>query len=295
MATTDSLLTHFATEHSIDLRNLLDPERDEIRWILRCADVLDRDYAGLSEGVLASDPAVGILWHLLGRCAEMAESAIVALATASGSAAEVLSRATIERAVSIRFIVLNPRARLAAYFRHHVEDVDRQIGQWQTFSTSLTVEECEVHVAACERRAVANRHMRTLVDRIENELLGSNPRERWPPKIVDRFEGLQDGVTYRTVYARLCSETHFDAEETLRYITGRLGDDVLMRRMALETIGFTRLMVAIAVAYHLRAVWAYANQYEMANAARACGEGVARIDRWAEELSEHVGGIPTAG
>src|SRR5216117_3242470 len=104
MTASDPLLIRFATEHSVNLRNLPDPECDEIRWILRCTDALDGDYARLSEQVLASDQAVGVLWHLLGRCAEMVEGAIVAFTTASGSATEVLSRAAIERAVSVRFI-----------------------------------------------------------------------------------------------------------------------------------------------------------------------------------------------
>lgn len=288
-------LARFATEHAIDLRNLLDAERDEVRWMVRSTDVLDRAYGSLPDQVLASDPAVGVLWHLLARSAEMAAGAVVAFAAESGSAAEVLSRAAIERAVSICFIVQNPRPRLAAYFRHHVDDVDRQIAQWKRVAMSMTDDGRQVHLDACDHRVTANRQMRSLVDRLETEMIGSNPREKWPSKITERFEGLQDSITYRTMYARLCSETHFDAEETLRYIVGKLAGDVLMRRMALETIGFTRLAVGMGVGYHLRAVLAYADRYDMAEVVRECGEGVASIDRWVEELSRHVGGIPTAG
>jgi hypothetical protein len=69
--------------------------------------------------------------------------------------------------------------------------------------------------------------------------------------------------------------------------------DVFTRRIALETIGFTRLALAMATACHLRAVLGYASHYQMGDAARECREGVARIDRWVEEVSEDVGGIPT--
>src|SRR5262249_29507328 len=159
---------------------------------------------------LGSDPAVGVLWHLLCRCAEMARGAIVAFATVSGSATEVLSRATIERAIVVQFIVQDPRPRLAAYLRHHVDDVDRQIGQWHGVAKSLFGEDRVTHLAAAEQRALANQGMRTLVNRLENELLGEGDREKWPSRIADLFEAVQDGVTYRTVYARLCSEIHFD-------------------------------------------------------------------------------------
>ena len=133
--------------------------------------------------------------------------------------------------------------------------------------------------------------MRGFVDRLERETSEIDLREQWPSKIADRFAGSEDSATYRTVYVRLCSETHFDAEETLRYILAKVGGDALMRRMALETIGFTRLVIAIAVAYHLRAVWAYADHYQMVNTALECGTGVACIERWSEQLSEHVGGM----
>ncbi|HEY3383762.1 MAG TPA: DUF5677 domain-containing protein [Vicinamibacterales bacterium] len=222
MTSKDPLLTRFAAEHSIDVRSLPDAERDELHWVRRCAEAVDRGYAALSEQTIVSDPAVGVLWHLLARCQEMAEGAIVTFAAASGAAAEVLSRAVVERALAIQFIIMSPRARLAAYLRHHVDDVDRQIAQWRTLASSLPDEERRVHVEACNYRAVANRTMRSLVDRLENELVGKNRREKWPSRIAERFEGLHDRVMYRTMYARLCSETHFDAEETLRYIVGKL-------------------------------------------------------------------------
>jgi hypothetical protein len=291
----DPILARFADAHAIDVRDLPEAESDAVRWVLKCADAVDHAYAALPEHVLEVDVSAGVLWHLLARSDEMTMGAIVALAAKSGSAAEVLSRAAIERAIAVRFILLDPGRHLAAYFRHHVDDVDAQISKWRSASESLNVSNRRLQVEACDQRAEANRHMRTFVERLETDLVGASQPVKWPSRIIERFERLDDGVTYRTMYARLCSETHFDAEETLRYILGKVSDDSLMERMALETIGFTRLAVAMAVVYHLRAMCAYTTRYEMQEAAELCRLGVERLDRWVEDLSKHVGGISTTG
>ena len=43
--------------------------------------------------------------------------------------------------------------------------------------------------------------------------------------------------------------------------------------MALETIGFTRLMISIAVSYFLHAALDYASRYNMPRAVRECQAG----------------------
>ncbi len=68
-----------------------------------------------------------------------------------------------------------------------------------------------------------------------------------------------------------------------------------MKRMGLETIAFTRLMIAIAVCHYLEAVGVYAACYDMPNTVRVCRDALVLMEQVAGELSEHVGGIPTAG
>lgn len=274
------------------METLLEPERQAVRCTLKCVDALDADYAALSDAVLTSDKAVGVLWQLLSRCGEHVEAAITAFATASGASPELIARAAVESAATIRFILQDPEPRLSAYFRHHVDDVDKQIRHWRRAAASLAERERLVHEAACDQRDEANRAMRTFVDRLEEEMLGSRPRSAWPGQVSERFKAIDDEVTYRTVYARLCSETHFDAEETLRFMLGRLGGDDLMQRMALETVMFTRLMIALAASAFLKASSDYASRYDMRSTLRECRDGLAVVESIAESLSEHIGAHP---
>lgn len=73
------------------------------------------------------------------------------------------------------------------------------------------------------------------------------------PSIADRFKALNLEVNYRTIYTRLCAETHSDPEETLRYYIGKVsGDPQLLGRMAVETIAYSRFMYHCALLFFLR-------------------------------------------
>jgi hypothetical protein len=60
--------------------------------------------------------------------------------------------------------------------------------------------------------------------------------------------------------------------------------------MALETIGFTRLMISIAVTYFLHAALDYASRYSMNGTVRECQAGLHAMRRISELLSEQVDG-----
>ena len=283
-----SFLERFSKQHSVVLDSLPEAERLGIYYTLRCQDAIDAGLAALTADVLSSDAVVGVARQLLARCAEHVEGALAAFATSSGASAELIARVAIESSVTIRFILRDPQPRLAAYFRHHVEDVDKQVRHWRNVAASLSGDAKLIHGAACDQRDAANRAMRSFVDRLEQELIGSRAPEKWPAQVSERFRQLDDELTYRTVYARLCSETHFDAEETLRYGLGQLGGDDLLERMALETIGLTRLMISIAVTYFLHAALDYASRYNMEETVRECRAGLDVMGRISEVLSEHV-------
>jgi hypothetical protein len=62
------------------------------------------------------------------------------------------------------------------------------------------------------------------------------PHESWPSSIESRFRALNDAIGYRTFYARMSAEVHWDAEETLRHFVGKLQDPEIFETMALETV-----------------------------------------------------------
>jgi hypothetical protein len=88
----------------------------------------------------------------------------------------------------------------------------------------------------------------------------------------------------------MSSETHADAEETLRYFVGRLQDDeALLNAMALETVWTTRFYIHYAVSYFLQASLAYARSYSLQAVEGRLGKELANIRRELLEIGAHVG------
>ncbi len=84
---------------------------------------------------------------------------------------------------------------------------------------------------------------------------------RWPD-IATRFKAIGEEISYRTTYARLCSQTHADAEDTITYIVYKCsGGDARIDQMAAETIAFSELMVVYGVYFYLLAVKALADTF----------------------------------
>jgi hypothetical protein len=81
---------------------------------------------------------------------------------------------------------------LAAYFRHYVDDVDKQVRHWRKVAASLSGDAHRIPEAACDQREATKRAMHSFVDRLEQELLGSRSPEKWPAQVSERFRELDD-------------------------------------------------------------------------------------------------------
>ena len=197
---------------------------------------------------------------MLHRNFEKVEAAVVAFVTGSGAAAEVVARASIELSINILYILAGDRApRLIAYFVDYLDDVDKQVARWRKEQTGLPSHAAMIRSRGAERRSAANASLRAFV----RSMMG-NTRERWPSKIVERFAGLGESMTYRTFYARMSSETHGDAEESLRYVFGRVHtDSKVMEALALGTAWTTRLYVYCATSLFIQVSIRYAESYSL--------------------------------
>jgi hypothetical protein len=241
-------------------------------------------YARLGEDALA-DPAVGLLQTMLDRNFALVDAAIVAFATACGATAEVISRVSVESSVNIAFIAAGDAAeRTQAYFDHYFSEVDRQVRTWSDRIDGLEGAAAEMHRKAVERRKSTNNALRNLIGGSM-----SQGKERWPKSIEQRFKELGDALGYRTVYARMSSEVHTDAEDTLRYLLGKLQGPDVFEAMALETVWTTRLYVHYAVSWYLRASIAYALRYGMHEVAELLKKELAVVEAELAEISLHVG------
>ncbi len=87
----------------------------------------------------------------------------------------------------------------------------------------------------------------------------------------------------------MSGEVHADAEETLRYLIGKLGSEEQFEAIALETVWTTRMYVHYAVSWFVRASIMYALRYEMGAAADLLKPEFAAVEAELVEISKHIG------
>jgi hypothetical protein len=281
------LLKEFADRHRTREGEEVDREIIPIRAMSLSNILVTSTYSSLDESAFG-DPAIGLLLNMLHRNFSLVDGAILAFVGECGQMAEVAARASVEASVNIAYISLGePADRLRAYFDHYFATVDKQIKTWSTAAAGLSGAEAEAHRKAIERRREANGIMRDAIARSVKPA-----SEPWPRTIEDRFKVLGHPLDYRTIYSRMSSETHADAEETLRYLVGRLGTEEQFEAMALETVWMTRLYIHYAVSWFVRASMLYAARYNMMEAAESLKPELIAVEAELAEISKHVGGGP---
>jgi hypothetical protein len=231
---TPNVIAAFAQHHSFDAAALLVEERDGIQCAVDCHNAVNDGYASLSSAVLEQDLAVGLIWQLYERCTERVYGALVAMATSCPASSEVVSRSAIEATVTIRYILRDRDKHLASFLQNHVNQAERQEKEWRKEAEQLEETAKAAHLEACDYRRQGIGAIKEYVDMINSRLVPSANVPAWP-NISSRFRTVGDGIGYRTVYARLCTETHFDAEETLRYFIGTVNGTEDLERMGIET------------------------------------------------------------
>jgi Family of unknown function (DUF5677) len=275
----------FAERHHLQVTDIVEYERLPIRASSAANILVNAGYERLTDDAL-SDPAVGLLLNMLHRDVELVEAAIVAFVTGCGSAAEVVSRASIESSTNIAFIAAGePKDRIHAYFEHYFDGVDRQVKTWNEQISALSGAAADLHRKGTERRQSTNDTLRNI---IRDSM--SPAKSRWPKSIEQRFKELGDPLGYRTIYARMSSEVHADAEETLRYLLGKLHGPQMLEAMALETVWTQRLYVHYALSWFLKASIIYATRYGIMDVANLLQKGF--LDDVEKELSKialHIG------
>jgi len=292
--TTQQTVHAFAAYHGFGVSQVMPEEAEAIAQAVACHRAIEIGYANLPTSLLEGDMTVGILWQVFERCTERLYAAIVSLVTNCAAGSEIVSRATIEACATFRFILLNRNAHLASFLDHHGQDAERQQRQWRLAAEGLTAEERADHLAACDYRRRATDVLGKLTTQINVSLIGTNVAPKWP-NIAERFAQIGEAVSYRTVYARLCAEPHLDAEETLRYFLGKVSSSEIFEALSIETLAFSRFMLAEATRWYAGAAGAYATAYQMAEAGRVCSAAEQTMHRLALAFSVASGAVPSAG
>jgi hypothetical protein len=274
----------FAERHHMQTGEHLAREVLPIRAVSLANIMITAGYASLGDDILA-DPAVGLLLNMIHRNFSLADGAILSFATECGQMAEVAARASVESSVNIAYIVLgDPPDRLRAYFDHYFATVEKQVNTWNAGIGALSAAEADAHRKAAAQRKESNAVLRAVI-----EGSGKPATERWPRTIEERFKALGNAINYRTIYARMSSEVHGDAEETLRYLIGKLASEAQFEAMALETVWTTRLYVHYAVSWFVRASIMYALRYGLTDAAQRLDLEFKAVEAEMAEISKHIG------
>jgi hypothetical protein len=227
--------------------------RELLAAFLAGRDGLTKSLATVPDSVIDKEPSFGLLYQLSERASEHIAGAIACFATKNAASAEVVARAAFETCVNIRFMLLGDRnSRVVAWIRDYVHSDRKQIDQWEKSLAGVAEEERRFSIP----RIVARRKVHELrtkwLQSAEAEFAQFGPLnldEPWP-KIIGRFEQIGEAVAYRTVYARLSSQTHADAEDTLNYIVFS-GDQALHAQMAQETTAFSQYLIAHSAYFYL--------------------------------------------
>ena len=280
-----TLVAGFLDRHGLAASDIVDREEIAICSSFVAHVSVDLEYSRLPDERY-QDPAIGVILNLLHRNFELVEASTVAFVTGSGAASEVVSRASVEASANVAYMLSgNATGRMLAYFDHYFRGVDRQVKAWRTECATLTGDDAKMHQQAATRRQESNDILRDFVA----QTFGVQNLEQWPSNVERRLRELGMALSYRTFYARMSSETHGDAEETLRYFVGRVQETEVLEAMALETVWNTRLYLYYAISSFLRASSLYCERYVLVEAASRISQLREKVEDELHRTAQHIG------
>lgn len=294
LPTPQEAVDQFAKRHYILNTELVQRDHLAIYWTTAANILVHSGHNSLPDKVLVAEPTVGLLLNMLDRTFEHVEGAIVAYDTGSMASSEVIARTAVESAINAMYIMAGDKvSRLAAYFYSYLDSSGNQVNKWLKTITRMSGAEAQAHREAANRRQGALKNLKAFVDHAISQMPSSEKNTqpfKWPNTIVERFNALGLESTYRTVYVRMSSQTHNDAEDTLNYFLAvAVGDERLKERMGLETVNFSRFLVYYGVSFYIEASIKYAESFRMADTAEELKQGKSIIERQMQEISLEIG------
>jgi Family of unknown function (DUF5677) len=154
----------------------------------------------------------------------------------------------------------DPNSRFLLWLQAYIAQDRKQITNWEEAVSKLPEDEAEVHSEGIERRRERLAHYEQFVQRMVQDFsfAGFEPEAKKWPNVADRFKAIGESVSYRTAYARMSSQTHADAEDSISYIMARvLDDEQQMALMSSETIAFSEYLVHYGAQFYLEAAREY--------------------------------------
>jgi hypothetical protein len=231
--------------------------RQLLALVLSTREAAHGSLGAAPDSLLATEPTFGLLHHLSERIFEQMTGGLICFAAKHAAASEVISRVVIESSVNLRFILSGHRESLVlAWLRSYVKQDEDQISRWERALASIPGE-AVAQSARLERRRQVLEVRRLFLEQTEVEFRSKGPVDTtmsWP-NVAVRFERIGETPAYRTAYARLSSQTHIDAEDTINYvISSAMDNEENLLRMGAETVAFSEYLLLFGSQFYFFAL-----------------------------------------
>jgi len=267
-------IKEFCQRHNLASASPLQPDLQVIALMAQGIESFSDALGSATSGNLipVEEPAWALVRAMILRGFAHADAGFVCLATGSVGTAEVVSRAVLECALNVLFILQEDRAgRLYDYLAAYVKQERAELARWEEMLCRMPSTEASVHQEEIERK-------RQVVDQqelIAKEFAGgagiTRPAQPWP-KIGERFRAVGSELDYRVLYAAMCSQAHNDAEDLFNTFVlgamshlnpGQVAREFELRQKA-ENAFFARLLMYRSVEYLFKCIQRYGEAYAVA-------------------------------
>lgn len=289
----ESYIEDFLRRRNLRRTNSVETEWKGIHWTSEGNVLVNRGYGKLSDDDFLREPAVGFLLNLLHRAVEHLDAGLVAFVTGSTASSEGLSRLVVELSMTIQYILAGQReSRLLAFLDDYLKLEVKRLKTWEESIHTLQGAEKAEQVAAIAYRRSGVKAMKDVWVRLQHDIsMAGIPltTENWP-NVLAMFSALGKATAYRTIYMRMSSQIHSDAEETIRYFMARTcGNVALAEKMGLESVLFSRFMLYVGIQYFLEASRSFTRVYGMHEETRVLESGCSIIQQELISMAPHVG------
>jgi len=214
-----------------------------------------------------------VLRDMYERAHEHTAGAVTCITIGNVASAEALCRTSLESSITLHYVSVNDIFTVVAgYFQSYIVSEKEQNRKWHNSIEASGFDESVqlAHRAELNKKESAlKRYQTTLgawLDQIGSVSLGSSPK--WP-SVFDRFKEIGKELSYRTVYAALCSQSHADAEDIINHLMSRLlSSDTSARKdyhkmLQRENEWFSTLMIAFAIEEYIEATAMFLGKFNI--------------------------------
>lgn len=279
-----ALLEAFAKRYRIKTTQLGRHESLAAYW-LEYSESLLIDAVRMKLDQLNQFPLWGITWRMIERSSRYGGSSLVLLALGHPGSGEVLARTVLESTINSLYIMHgNTPERLVAYLTDYIATERRQNKRWAAAITGLVDPvQIRAHRAGLARKEEGLRGQENAIASAAADLgIVHDPAAKWKT-LRDRFIAVNHELSYDTVYAALCSQAHADAEDLLNELivlsTNRPELETALKE---ETENFSRMLIYIALYFHLEAVVQFGDVHELNDLSADVTRGYAEIQEIAK-------------